>query len=342
MISFRCDYEEGACPEVLDALVRTNRVQTPGYGYDEYTLAAADAIRQKAACPGAEVYFVMGGTPANAMVIAHALRPYEAAISADSGHINGHETGAVEATGHKILTRPNVDGKLTPGAVRQVLAEYADEHVVRPALVYISQPTELGTLYTLGELAALRAVCDENGLLLYCDGARLASALTARGSDVGLPELARLCDAFYIGGTKCGALFGEAVVFPNAALGKNFAYTRKQRGNLLAKGRLLGVQFGALMQDGVYEKYGAHQNAMADRLRAGFAAKGYPMLAQTVTNQLFPVMGNAQIERLSADFAFHTWGKVDGQHTAIRLVTSWATEERDVDALLDRLEDYAE
>ena len=185
-------------------------------------------------------------------------------------------------------------------------------------------------------------MCDENGLLLYCDGARLASALTARGNDVGLPELARLCDAFYIGGTKCGALFGEAVVFPNAALGKNFAYTRKQRGNLLAKGRLLGVQFGALMQDGVYEKYGAHQNAMADKLRAGFAAKGYPMLAQTVTNQLFPVLENAQIERLSQRFAFHTWGRVDARHTAIRLVTSWATEAHEVDALLDCLEDYAE
>ena len=337
MISFRCDYEEGACSEVLDALVRTNRVKTPGYGYDEYTLAAVDAIRQKAACPGAEVFFVMGGTPANAMVIAHALRPYEAAISADSGHINGHETGAVEATGHKILTRPHVDGKLTPDAVWQVIDEYADEHVVKPALVYVSQPTELGTLYTLEELTALRAVCDENGLRLYCDGARLASALTVRGNDVGMPELARLCDAFYIGGTKCGALFGEAVVFPNAALARNFAYTRKQRGNLLAKGRLLGVQFGALMQDGVYEKYGAHQNAMADKLRAGFAAKGYPMLAQTVTNQLFPVLENAQIERLSADFAFHTWGKVDENHTAIRLVTSWATEERDVDALLESL-----
>lgn len=337
MISFRCDYEEGACPEVLEALVKTNRVSTPGYGDDAYTGAAVEAIRRKAACPGAEVYFVMGGTPANAMVIAHALRPYEAAISADSGHINGHETGAVEATGHKVLTRPNVNGKLTPEAVREVAAEYIDEHVVKPALVYISQPTELGTLYTLAELKALRAVCDEYGLLLYCDGARLASALTAQGNDVELPDLARLCDAFYIGGTKCGALFGEAVVFSNATLGENFAYTRKQRGNLLAKGRLLGVQFGALMREGVYEKYGAHQNAMADKLRAGFAAKGLPMLAQTTTNQLFPVLENAQIERLSQRFAFHTWGKVDDSHTAIRLVTSWATQERDVDALLASL-----
>ncbi len=337
MISFRCDYEEGACPEVLEALVETNRVSTPGYGDDAYTGAAVEAIRRKAACPGAEVYFVMGGTPANAMVIAHALRPYEAAISADSGHINGHETGAVEATGHKVLTRPNVNGKLTPEAVREVAAEYIDEHVVKPALVYISQPTELGTLYTLAELKALRAVCDEYGLLLYCDGARLASALTAQDNDAELPDLAQLCDAFYIGGTKCGALFGEAVVFSNAALGENFAYTRKQRGNLLAKGRLLGVQFGALMREGVYEKYGAHQNAMADKLRAGFAAKGLPMLAQTTTNQLFPVLENAQIERLSQRFAFHTWGKVDDSHTAIRLVTSWATQERDVDALLASL-----
>lgn len=338
MISFKCDYEEGACPEVMNRLVETNLVKTPGYCDDSYCQSAADKIRRKAQCPEAEVFFVMGGTPCNMMVIAHALRPYEAVISADSGHINGHETGAVEAAGHKILARPNRGGKLTAQDVLEELSEHTDHHVTKPAMVYISQPTELGTLYTLEELEALRKVCDEKGLLLYCDGARMASALTAKGNNVTLGDLARLCDAFYIGGTKCGAMFGEALVFPNVEMAKDFAFTRKQRGGLLAKGRLLGVQFDALMTDDVYEKYGARQNEMADRLREGLKARGIQMLVQTATNQLFPVLANDEIQRLlHAEFDFHTWGKVDADHTAIRLVTSWATDAEDVEAFLAAL-----
>lgn len=337
MVSFKCDYEEGACPEVMNRLVETNLVQTPGYCEDIYCRSAADRIRRRTQCPEAEVFFVLGGTACNMMALAHMLRPYEAVICADSGHINGHETGAVEATGHKILARPNQAGKLSAQAVREEMKEHTDAHVTKPALVYISQPTELGTLYTRKELETLRAVCNEYDLLLYCDGARLASALTAKGNDVTLCDLARLCDAFYIGGTKCGALFGEALVFSNAALAKNFAFTRKQRGGLLAKGRLLGVQFDALMTEDVYEKYGAHQNEMAERLREGLKVRDIPMLTETVTNQVFPVLRNDAIERLSAEFAFHTWGKVDQEHTAIRLVTSWATDAEDVEAFLAAL-----
>ena len=218
MISFRCDYEDGACPEVMEALLRTNGETTPGYGEDAHSAAAAARIRQWADCPEAEVFFTLGGTPTNAMTIAHLLRPYEAAIAAETGHINTHETGAVEATGHKVVTVPSADGKVLPEDVRAACAAHTDHHMVRPALLYLSQPTELGTLYSLEELAALRRVCDEEGLLLYCDGARLASALAARGNDVQVSDLARLCDAFYIGGTKCGALFGEALVFPKPAL----------------------------------------------------------------------------------------------------------------------------
>jgi len=334
MISFRSDYEEGACAEVLDALVRSNYEKRPGYGEDVYCDRATEKIREKCGCPDAAVYYVVGGTPANMMTLAHALRPYEAAISADTGHINGHETGAVEATGHKILTVPHVDGKIYPDQIKGILAEYNMIHVVKPALVYISQPTELGTLYTLEELEALRKVCDENGLYLYCDGARLASALAAQGNDVTLPDLARLCDAFYIGGTKCAAMFGEALVFPNATLGEEFGYTRKQRGGLLAKGFLLGVQFDALMTDNVYEKYGAHQNARADKLREGLKAKGVQLLCDTVTNQVFPVFTHEKVAELEKQFGFHTWGAVGEDKMTIRLVTSWATKAEDVEAFL--------
>lgn len=337
MISFRCDYENGACPEVMEALLRTNGEITPGYGEDAHSAAAADRIRAWAECPRAEVFFTLGGTPTNAMTIAHLLRPYEAAISADTGHINTHETGAVEATGHKVVTVQNVEGKVVPEAVRAVCAAHTDHHMVHPALLYLSQPTELGTLYSRRELEALRRVCDEEGLLLYCDGARLASALTAAGNDVTAADLARLCDAFYIGGTKCGALFGEALVFPKPELAKGFAFARKRSGGLLAKGRLLGVQFEALLAPGVYESYGAHENALADRLRQGITEAGYGFVCETRTNQLFPVFPNALVERLEADFGFHRWGEAGDGLTAVRLVTSWSTTEEEVEAFLAAL-----
>lgn len=337
MVSFRCDYEEGACPEVMDRLIETNRVKTPGYGADLYCDSAKELIRRAAQCPEAEIYFTVGGTPTNAMTLAQLMRPYEAAVAADTGHINVHETGAVEACGHKVLTRPNVDGKLTPDALRSVVAEHTDYHMVKPRVAYISQPTEIGTLYSLAELSELRAACDEMGLLLYCDGARLASALTAEGNDVFLPDLARLCDAFYIGGTKCGALFGEALVFPDAKLARGFDFLRKQRGGLLAKGFLLGVQFEALMRDHVYEAVGRHENAMADKLRQGLKAKGHRLLSETHTNQVFPIFSNVEIARLKKDFGFYTSAAVNESESAIRLVTSWATEESDVEAFLAAL-----
>ena len=297
----------------MEALLRTNGETTPGYGEDAHSAAAAARIRQWADCPEAEVFFTLGGTPTNAMTIAHLLRPYEAAIAAETGHINTHETGAVEATGHKVVTVPSADGKVLPEDVRAACAAHTDHHMVRPALLYLSQPTELGTLYSLEELTALRRVCDEEGLLLYCDGARLASALAARGNDVQVSDLARLCDAFYIGGTKCGALFGEALVFPKPALAQGFAYARKQRGGLLAKGRMLGVQFEALL------------------------APGYGFVCQTRTNQLFPVFPDALVERLEADFGFHRWGAAGKGRTAVRLVTSWSTQAADVEAFLRAL-----
>ena len=235
------------------------------------------------------------------------------------------------------MTVPSADGKVLPEDVRAACAVHTDHHMVRPALLYVSQPTELGTLYSLEELAALRRVCDEEGLLLYCDGARLASALAARGNDVQVSDLARLCDAFYIGGTKCGALFGEALVFPKPALAQGFAYARKQRGGLLAKGRMLGVQFEALLAPGVYERIGAHENALADRLRQGIAAAGYGFVCQTRTNQLFPVFPDALVERLEADFGFHRWGAAGEGRTAVRLVTSWSTQAADVEAFLRAL-----
>ncbi len=337
MISFRCDYEEGACPEVMNRLVETNLVRTPGYGEDAYCRRAAERIRRAAQCPQAEVFFTLGGTQTNLMVIAHLLRPYEAVIAAQTGHINTHETGAIESTGHKVVVCPGQEGKLTPEAVREAFAAHEDHHMVKPAMLYLSQPTELGTLYTRAELTALRQVCDELGLYLYADGARLSSALAARGNDVGLCDLATLCDAFYIGGTKCGALFGEALVFPRPQLAEGFAFTRKQRGGLLAKGRLLGVQFDALMEEGVYLKYGARQNALADRLREGVKQAGYRLLTETVTNQLFPVFPDPLIRALEREFSFHIWQRVRPGESAIRLVTSFSTEEEEVSAFLRAL-----
>ena len=340
MISFRCDYEEGACPEVLERLVRTNLERTPGYGEDEYSRRAAEKIRTLCRCENAEVFFTVGGTPTNAMTIAHLLRPFEAAISAETGHINVHETGAVEACGHKVVTCQGKDGKLSAGGDPSGGA-FASRLPYGQACagIPLSAHKELGTLYTLSELKAIRAVCDKMGLLLYCDGARLASALTAKGNDVFLPDLARLCDAFYIGGTKCGALFGEALVFCKPELARNFAYTRKQRGGLLAKGRLLGVQFDALMENGVYEKVGAYENEMADRLREGIRAAGYPFYCETTTNQLFPVLPNAVIDRLEKDFGFYRQNRVDEGHQAIRLVTSWNTQKEEADALIRALKE---
>lgn len=335
MIRFTNDYSECCHPSILAALAASNTEGNPGYSTDAHSAHAHALIREAIGRPDADVHILVGGTQTNTTAIAAFLRPFEAVISAASGHICVHETGAIEASGHKCLACPSIDGKLTPDAIRAVCAAHAGEHMVRPRMIYISQATEIGTLYSLAELEALRAVCDEEGLYLYLDGARLANALAAGGAT--LPDLGRLCDAFYIGGTKNGAMMGEALVLLNEALKPDFRYHIKQRGGMLAKGWLLGVQFEQLMQGGLYVRLGAHANALALRLKEGIAALGYPFLCDSITNQQFPIFPDSIVETLGKSFTFELNGKPDAGHTCIRLVTSWATQEESVDAFLNEL-----
>ena len=341
MIYFNNDYCEGCHPQILEKLRETNFVQTPGYGVDEYCRQAADSIRRHCGSDKLDVHFLVGGTQTNMTVIDAALRPHQGALCAVSGHINVHETGAVESTGHKVLALPSDDGKITDRQVRDyVTAHRADpdgEHTVQPKLVYISHPTELGTLYSLEELTALADTCHELGLYLFMDGARLGYGLAARGSDVKLEDVARLCDVFYIGGTKVGALFGEAVVFSNRVLGEDFRYAIKQHGGMLAKGRRLGIQFGVLFEDNLYYEAGAHADRLADRLRDTLTELGCPMLVEGVTNQLFPILPDAVLEELKKEFSFVTMDKMDDTHHAVRFCTSWATSEENVDRLCGAL-----
>lgn len=336
MYSFRNDYCEGAHPKVLQALADTNLEQTVGYGMDPRCQAAADLIRRLCAAPEAGIHFTVGGTQTNLLVVDSLLRPYEAVIAAHTAHVNVHETGAIEATGHKVCTVVSPDGKLTPEQVESVVNGHSTEHMVLPRLVYISNTTEVGTIYTNAELQALRDCCDKHGLFLFLDGARLGSALTAEGSDLTLPDLAALTDAFYIGGTKNGALFGEAVVMnvPN----EHFRWHMKQRGAVLAKGRLLGLQFQALLEDGLYFDLARHANEMAYRLRDGVAALGYPFPVASPSNQQFPVLPNSVAAALRAKgYEFEIDRAVDADHTCVRFVTSWATPESAIDTFLKDL-----
>ena len=301
---------------------------------DEYCAHAAAMIRERFGCPSADVHFLVGGTQTNLTMIASALRPYEAVICADTGHINVHETGAIESTGHKVLTVPKEDGKLTPADVLSVVRNPPDEHMVKPRMVYISQSTEVGTVYTRHELEALRAVCDRQNLLLYLDGARLASGMTAEDCDLIPADLHRLCDAFYIGGTKNGALFGEALVLVNDALKPDFRYMIKNRGAMLAKGWLLGMQFEGLFTGDLYFTLGRHANAMAARLRDGLIEKGYELAYPSTTNQVFAVLDKDQIFELTTEAAFEFTKNWDATHDVVRFVTSWATKAEDVDAML--------
>ena len=341
MIYFNSDYLEGAHPEIMKRLAETNMVQTVGYGEDEYCAAAAAKIRKKCGREDVAVHFLVGGTQTNMTVIDAALRPHQGALGADTAHINVHETGAVEATGHKVLWVPHYDGKITAQQVEDTVREhYASasfEHTVQPKLVYISNPTELGTLYTKAELEALSAVCRAHGLYLFVDGARLGYGLVARGNDVTMEDLANLCDVFYIGGTKVGALFGEAVVITNPALQEDFRYLIKQHGGMLAKGRLLGVQFDALMEDDLYEKIAAQADRLADKLRGCLKELGVPFLVENTTNQLFPILPDGVLDALSETFVFSEQERVDESHRAVRFCTSWATKEENVDALCARL-----
>lgn len=345
MIYFHNDYSEGCHEKVLEALIRTNLEQTPGYGTDDYCAAAAEKIKKLCGREDLAVHFLVGGTQANLTVIDAALRPHQAALGAVSAHINVHETGAVEATGHKVMAVSSDDGKITAAQVKQVVEEHwasdSFEHTTQPKLVYISNPTEWGTLYTLDELEALSAVCREKGLYLFMDGARLGYGLAAKGNDLTLPDIARLCDVFYIGGTKVGAMFGEAVVIRNPAIAEDFRYMIKQHGGMLAKGRLLGVQFGALFENDLYFEISKHAVRMADQIRDTFDALGVSYLVPGITNQIFPILPDDFLEELSKNFMFTEMERVDKNQRCVRFCTSWATCQENVDALCAELQRIA-
>ena len=336
MIRFECDYTTGAHPRILEALVNTNSEACPGYGVDGHCEHARAMLRELCQTPEAGVHFLVGGTQANTTVIAAALRPHQGVLCAETGHINVHESGAIEATGHKVLGLPACEGKITAEQIDGYCqAHYDDaawEHMVQPGMVYLSLPTELGTVYTLAELEAISRTCRKWKLPLFVDGARLAAGLAA--SDITLPDLARLCDVFYLGGTKAGLLFGEAVVIPNLNLDFDFRYLIKQHGGMLAKGRLLGVQFEAFLTDDLFLEIGRKEVAQAMRLRAAFEKKGYPLFVNSPTNQQFPILPNEHMAALEEKYSFEVWARVDEGHTAVRFCTSWSTTDGDVDALI--------
>lgn len=334
MYSFKNDYSEGAHPRILQALAQTNLEQMEGYGNDACSQQAVALLRQKIGREDADIHFMSGGTQTNLTALAAFLRPHEAAIAAHTGHILVHETGAIEATGHKIIAVPSQDGKITAQQVQAVVAGHADEHMVKPRLVYISNPTEIGSIYNKAELQALWQVCQSRNLLLYLDGARLGSALCARGNDLDLPALAELVDAFYIGGTKNGALLGEALVICKRALQEEFRFHMKQKGALLAKGRILGIQFLELFRDDLYYDLARHANRLADVLREEIGQAGYSFLTPSPSNQLFPIFPKGIIAQLQEKYAFYVWEEMDDQHAAIRLVTSWTTLESAVAAFV--------
>lgn len=339
MISFVNDYSENAFPEILEALSKTNYEGNSAYSSDIHSYTAAKYIRKKINVEDAEIQILTGGTQTNLIAFAAFLRPHEAVIAVHTGHICVHETGAIESTGHKCIEVDGKAGKVTPEDIEKVCASQHWDHAgiltVKPKMVYISQSTEVGTVYSAEELYKLRDTCNKYNLLLFCDGARLSSALAC--SDVTLPLLAQLCDVFYIGGTKNGALFGEALVIINPELKPEFRYVAKQRGGMLAKGWLLGLQFEILFKDGLYERGGIHANAMAQRLKTGLDKLGIKFTVDSPSNQQFPIFPNKILELLENEFAWEVISYVDDQNTEIRLVTSWATKKEDVDIFLERL-----
>lgn len=341
MISFVNDYSENACPEILDALIQTNFEGNTAYSSDMHSARATELIRKKIEVPNADIQILTGGTQTNLIAIAAFLRPHEAVIAVKTGHICVHETGAIECTGHKCIEVIGKEGKVTPEDIETVCGPQYWEHAgiltVKPRMVYISQSTEIGTVYSAEELYKLRKKCDEYNLLLYCDGARLASALAC--SDVTLSLLGKLCDAFYIGGTKSGALFGEAMVIINDSLKSEFRYIAKQRGGMLAKGWILGLQFEILMQNGLYERNGRYANKMARSLKEGLKKRGINFNVDSPSNQLFPIFPNIVLKQLEKDFSWERISIIDNENTEIRLVTSWATKQESIDKFLKRLDE---
>ncbi|MFP5115323.1 threonine aldolase family protein [Bacillaceae bacterium C204] len=337
MYSFKNDYSEGSHPRILNALLETNLVQEDGYGEDQFSQKAVELLKERIGRTDVDIHLLSGGTQTNLIAISAFLRPHEAAMAASTGHILGHETGAIEATGHKILSIEAENGKLTPSDIQAVLDGHPDEHMVKPKLVYISNSTEIGTIYSKHELEDLSDFCKKNKLILYMDGARLGSALTSKENDLQLSDLPALVDAFYIGGTKNGALIGEALVICNDSLKEDFRYHLKQKGALLAKGRLLGIQFLELFRDNLFFDLASHANKMAAILSEEISKANFQFLTDSPSNQIFPILPNALITELEKDYSFHIWEKVDAEHSAIRLVTSWVTKEDEVAAFLERL-----
>lgn len=338
MIQFQCDYTEGAHPRIIERLAAGNLEQTTGYGCDPYCESACARIRAACGTLDADVHLLVGGTQTNTAVIASILRPHQGVISADTGHIACHETGAIEATGHKVLALPNADGMISAEQVEACIRAHLDnaeaEHEVQPGMVYISFPTESGTLYSKQQLADLSAVCRKYGLPLFLDGARMGYGLASPANDLSLEEIAQYCDVFYIGGTKCGALFGEAVVITNPSLKRDFRYFIKQRGGLLAKGWLLGIQFDELFKDNLYMDICGHAVSAALEIRAAFEAKGIVMHGTSMTNQQFPILTKAWMEHLDKHYKYAVWGALDRERTIVRFCTSWATTRENIDRLI--------
>lgn len=339
MIYFASDYSQGAHPKVMDALVKTNMEHTDGYGMDEYCKKASDIIKNivKRDC---EVHMMVGGTPCNAILIANSLRPYESVITVKTGHIYSHETGAIEATGHRVVAMDGVDGKINPELIDLAYGEFQDEHTIRPKMVYISQPTEIGTIYKKEEIKKIREKCLEKDMYLYIDGARLGAALTCEENDTSIEEISELCDAFYIGGTKNGALLGEALVIFNEEMNKDFRFMIKRHCGLLARGRIIGVQFVALMEGGrnsLFYEIGRHENEMAEILRGELKKLGIKFFSDSPTNQIFPILPVEIVESLEEKFKFHRWAEEKDGYLPIRLVTSWGTSEDEVRELIEKV-----
>ncbi|MDQ0362734.1 threonine aldolase family protein [Breznakia pachnodae] len=337
MIRFECDYAEGAHPLIMQALVETNMEQTPGYSTDEYCGKAREYIKKACGSEDISVEFMVGGTQANATVISACLRPHQGVLCPISAHINTHETGAIEACGHKVLTLASDDGKVKVEQLEAAWNEHVNdanrEHVVQPGMVFISQPTEIGTLYSLKELTEISEFCRKSGLIFYIDGARLGYALGAPENDASLKDITKLTDVFYIGGTKVGALFGEAVVIPNKEIQKDFRYHMKQHGGLMAKGRLLGIQFKTLFEDSLYYDISKQAVAYALRIKEAFAKCNVQMLVDSPTNQQFPILHKSQMEKLAEKYSFTFWERIDENYSCVRFCISWAAKEEQIQAL---------
>lgn len=342
MLAFECDYLEGAHEKILQRLMETNLDKAPGYGNDSYCESAKAKIKEACQCPEADVYFLVGGTQTNAVVIDTMLQKYEGVAAAQTGHVNVHEAGAIEYTGHKVLTVPSHEGKMRADELEDMLNGFwqdaTHEHMVFPGMVYLSYPTEYGTLYSKKELTDIAEVCHRFHIPLYLDGARLGYGLMSKSADLTLPQIAQICDVFYIGGTKVGALCGEAVVFTKKNTPRHFLTMVKQHGAMLAKGRLLGIQFDTLFTDDLYFKISAHAIEMAEKLKIGLREKGYPFYLDSPTNQQFVILSVKQIDELQKEVGFDLWDKLDEDHQVVRFATSWATKEQDVVALLELLD----